>query len=226
LPDKTLPFATREMIIDIPGSPSKYTSWRFSLPSNPDAVLDTITDEQFDKDQFLPYWVEHWPSAQILFRYLHDTPLHSYKHSCEIGCGLGIISSLLASNGLDVVSTDISLPACQFAAENIRGNAGIPRVLCSDWRHLPFKTTFDLVVGSDILYEKRWIAPVVEAIDTILSSDGTVLVADPCRVHWEPFKDYAMNHGFSCGIIHSEHYESTNMVIEIAALRRRNHKKR
>ncbi len=53
----------------------------------PDAEA-LITEEAFEREEFLPYWAELWSSAVAL---AHDVSLRALrgKHTLELGCGLG-----------------------------------------------------------------------------------------------------------------------------------------
>ena len=86
-------------------------SFAFLRPRNPDDVLEEITVEAFDKDEFLPYWTDHWPSADILLRYLTSLNLPASTTVLELGSGLGMISAVLACALPGIVATDISFSA-------------------------------------------------------------------------------------------------------------------
>lgn len=158
------------------------------LPADSEAVLDTVTENQYEKDRFLPYWAEHWPSASPLFSFIMQQTLRSEDTVCDLGCGIGVIASALSRRGLFVTATDISPEACCFASYNISLNGGNPYVVCADWRALPFNRAFDLITASDVLYEQRWIEPILSCIDGILAPSGRAWIADPCRRYWQLFK--------------------------------------
>jgi SAM-dependent methyltransferase len=120
-------------------------------PCNPDDVLDTLTEEKYAIDKFLPYWAEQWPSSEVLLSYLNGCKIENECNILELGCGLGIISTFLASRGHTVVATDISYDALIFAKLNFEKYNGKTLPCCVDWRALPFRGSFDLIVASDIL---------------------------------------------------------------------------
>ena len=186
-----------------------------TMPADQDGVLDSISDEQYDKDKFLPYWTEQWPSAIPLCNYLVRQDFSEELLICELGCGLGVISALLASQGLFTVATDIALPGCHFTARNISGNGGVPRVICADWRHPPFRRRFDVVIASDVLYEERWIDPVLGCLKSILAPDGYALIADPCRRFWLPFKNDIHRHGLKYETVAEDLVEAGKIRVEV-----------
>jgi 2-polyprenyl-3-methyl-5-hydroxy-6-metoxy-1,4-benzoquinol methylase len=179
---------------------SKNGTLNFTCPANPDEVLDSITEEQYEKDCFLPYWAELWPSSKVFFEFIDKQHFPSGTLVCELGCGLGIISSLLASKGCTVISVDIAIDGCGYTHTNIERNGFTPRVICGDWRNIALKKRFDIVAASDVLYESRWIHPVLSCIGSLLKENGKAWIADPCRRHWEEFKTAAISSGFKSRI--------------------------
>jgi predicted nicotinamide N-methyase len=190
----------------------------FLAPANPEAVLNAITDDQFDRDEQLPYWAEHWPSADGMLRFLADNPVNGPQSVCELGCGLGILSTALAVAGNTVVSVDISPVACQFARANLARNGAPAQVVCADWRAIPLQRSFDVVVAADVLYEERWIDPVIECITAIMAPAGKVIVADPCRRHWGAFKKRARDVGLVTDTTHRYRVNEGRTTIEVVVL--------
>lgn len=205
-----MPFPSQEITLN-----TREKILRLLCPQDPYMVLDSISDEQYEKDKFLPYWAEHWPSAQVLFPFIENSAISPNIRICELGCGLGIISSLLAQYNSSVYSVDISPQACIYAKENIYRNGGTPKVIVSDWRAMAFKDKFDLVIASDVLYEQRWIEPILNCIKGLIKPDGKAWIADPCRRFWEPFKITASQAGFDVKTIHlgSTNNEKTRVEI-------------
>lgn len=193
----------------------------FVQPSDKDAVIDSVPEEKYQNDKFLPYWAEHWPSAGPFFSHILGQAIEPDTIACELGCGLGVVSSGLAIRDIQVVAVDIAFESCQFAAYNIAAQHKIPRVVCCDWRNLPFRRPFDLIVASDVLYEERWIPVLIDAVDLLLTHNGKALIADPCRRYWSRFKTAAEGRGFMSRIVHEEQLEVSNIRVEICELTRK-----
>ncbi len=199
---------------------SKKGTWSFYRPADPDQILNQITDEEYEKDSYLPFWAEHWPSSEVLFSYCLDTLPKKNQSACEIGCGLGVISSALAARGHPIIATDISFYACQYTAANMyKYSTSGKRVLCFDWRYAPFKQRFDLIIASDILYEKRWIKPVLSFLKENLLENGVALIADPTRNYWETFKQQAVDEGFKTEVIHERVVNEGKTIVEILKIK-------
>lgn len=205
-----MPFLSQEFTLN-----TRVNSLRFLCPEDPDLVLNSISNEQYEKDKFLPYWAEHWPSAEVMFPFIENSVFPADYQICELGCGLGTISTILSQKNRSVFSVDISLHACIYAKENIRRNGGTPKVIVSDWRSMAFKSGFDLIIASDVLYEERWIEPILNCIKSLLKTDGKAWIADPCRRFWNSFKQAAVQSGFSVKTIHSGTANNNKTTVEI-----------
>jgi ETFB lysine methyltransferase len=155
---------------------------------HPASAEDLISEIDFDRDERLPYWAELWPSSRTLAEFIR--PLAGDRRSLlELGCGAGLVATSAALAGFDVVASDYYEDACRFARVNATRNGGGPiRGKLLDWRALPSSLErFDVVVASDVLYERPYAALVAHAIGRSLADDGVALVADPGRVGREDF---------------------------------------
>ena len=149
-------------------------------PANAD---DLIREEDFVKDERLPYWADVWPSSIILAGKL--LALRGNGGSAlELGCGVGLSTLAATSAGFDVLSTDYYEDALDVTRANVFRNLGkTARTRLVDWRHLPDDLgTFDLVFASDVLYEKEYAELLPVILDRALAREGIALIADPGRV--------------------------------------------
>jgi 16S rRNA G1207 methylase RsmC len=82
---------------------------------------------------------------------------------------------------LELVLTDLERPSLEIAAENLKLNgAKNASTLFYSWGPEPIPgKTFDLVIGSDVIYGNNT-APVIvaQAIGALLSQEGTAIVAN------------------------------------------------
>jgi len=210
LPDNVLG-GSREISMSFRGE-----SRTFLIPADSEAILNAISDEQFEKDEFLPYWAELWPSATVFITYLEKNPLNPDSAICEIGSGTGILSALCALDNTRTIATDISFQGCCYCKANMERYTTAPASVVSfDWRAAPFKRTFDCIIGTDVLYEQRWIAIVLDFLEEKLSHKGYALIADPCRTHWPAFKNLASQKKLNPRVVHvgTENAEKTTVEI-------------
>ena len=127
-------------------------------PASPEALLD---EEAFENDEFLPYWAELWPAASALAAGL-PADLRGLR-VVELGCGLGVPALVAARRGADVVATDWAAAAIELLRTNAKRNGIALHAKLWDWRE-PWAERFDLALAADVLYERRNVEPVVEAL--------------------------------------------------------------
>lgn len=149
-------------------------------PANSD---DLIKEEDFVKDERLPYWADVWPSSIVLAGKLLTLDGKG-RTALELGCGVGLSTLAATSAGFDVLSTDYYEDALDVTRANVFRNLGtLARTRLVDWRHLPQDLgRFDLVFASDVLYEQEYAALLPVILDRVLAPEGIALIADPGRV--------------------------------------------
>lgn len=154
-------------------------------PRNAD---DLITEEDYVKDERLPYWADIWPSSMMLAERLLEEK-GAGRSLIELGCGSGLCACAAAISGFDVLATDYYEDALAFTELNTRVNAGRPaRTRHVDWSAIPTDLgTFDVVLAADVMYEPRYPAMVANAMDRLISQGGHALVADPGRIAFPDF---------------------------------------
>jgi predicted nicotinamide N-methyase len=155
---------------------------------HPISAEDLIDEQDFEIDERLPYWAELWPSSRVLGETLlaSDGARHSLL---ELGCGAGLVATCASLAGYAVTATDYYDDALRFTRVNAwRNGAAAPATFMLDWRHLPAeRERYDVIVASDVLYERPYGPLVAQTIDAFLTPRGRALVADPGRVAREGF---------------------------------------
>jgi ETFB lysine methyltransferase len=149
-------------------------------PANAD---DLIREEDFVKDERLPYWADVWPSSIVLAEKLLELK-GAGKTALELGCGVGLSTLAATTSGFDVLSTDYYADALDVTQANIFRNLGrSAKTRLVDWRHLPDDLgRFDLVFASDVLYENEYAALLPVILEGVIGAEGIALIADPGRV--------------------------------------------
>jgi ETFB lysine methyltransferase len=162
-------------------------------PASPEDLID---EEEFERDERLPYWADIWPSARVLAEHLAGEPGRG-RSLLELGCGAGLVATAAALAGFRVCATDYYEDALRFTALNVVTNAGsMPETRLVDWRTLPTDLgRFDVVVGSDVLYERAYGQLVARAIDVLLARGGEAFIADPGRIAVGQFVKDAADRG-------------------------------
>jgi predicted nicotinamide N-methyase len=154
-------------------------------PANPEDLID---EQEFERDERLPYWADLWPSAKLLGAEV--LRMHGEGRTLlELGCGSGLVAACAAQAGFTVTATDYYEDALKFTTVNAYANAGAriaTRLI--DWRALPANLgRYDVVVASDVLYERPYGPLVAKAIARTLAPHGEAILADPGRVAVEDF---------------------------------------
>jgi predicted nicotinamide N-methyase len=125
-----------------------------------------------------------WDSGKVLANLMSDYDIGG-KRILEVGCGIGLASLLLNHREANITATDYHPEAENFLKANVSLNEG---------RKIPFIRTgwadedsglglFDLIVGSDILYEAGHVELLGDFINQHAQDDCEVLIVDPGRGH-------------------------------------------
>ena len=100
----------------------------------------------------------------------------------EIGCGLGLVGVVAASFGHEVTMTEYDPHALAFARANalLNGLAEL-KVVPLDWNQPALNETFDLIIGSEIIYHERDFDPIRELFARLLKPGGEVILCAEIR---------------------------------------------
>jgi predicted nicotinamide N-methyase len=185
------------MVEDVPVGAHQF---RIASVRRPDKLLDAITAEEFLRDERLPYWAELWTSAIILAQHVLGDPAVRGKSVLELGCGLGLAGIAAARAGADVTMTDYDEDALLFARWNAAVNldastAERTQILPLDWRE-PAAVRYDIILGADIVYERRHFAPLWKYFSGALKPGGRVVLGEPGRQMGDDFLAQAPELGF------------------------------
>jgi len=115
---------------------------------------DGVTEALGISSASWPFFGMLWPSGLLLADLLSREPLGGGR-ILELGCGLGMASLVINARGGDILATDYHPRAEVFLHDNSRRNALTDTPFQRlDWRMPnPDLGVFDLIIGSDLLYE-------------------------------------------------------------------------
>ena len=181
-------------------------TFRILKPANPD---DLIREEDFVKDERLPYWADIWPSSTILAAKLLEMD-GAGKTALELGSGVGLCTMAATIAGFDVLSTDYYEDSLDFTRANAFANLGAEaRTRLFDWRHPPADVgRYDLAFASDVLYEREYAELLPSIFSRALLPGGFAIVADPGRVAAPFFVEACARIGLAAAKVETLPFES------------------
>ncbi len=155
---------------------------------HPASSDELISEEDYLADERLPYWAEPWPSSFALSRDLVDPDSllgeGRGRRMLELGCGAGLVACAATLAGFTVTASDYYEDALRFARVNTwRATKQAIDVLLLDWRALPeLMPRYDVVIASDVLYERPYAEIVARTLSRTLAPGGVAIIADPGRM--------------------------------------------
>jgi len=123
-----------------------------------------------------------WPSSMVLAHFLCNYDIGT-KRVLEIGCGTALSSLLLNKNNVDITATDHHPEVESFLNRNskLNGDTNIPFERTGWADNNDSLGRFDLIIGSDLLYEDEHIELLSDFILEHSNPDSEVIIVDPGR---------------------------------------------
>ena len=173
----------------------------------------------------LPYWAELWDSAAGVASFLDvnrsedggwrmedgaepasrssvlyppsSSSASSPPNVLDLGCGMGLTGTVAAALGARVLFADLETPPLLFARLNSLPWADRVRTRQLDWRTDRLGERFDLIIGSDVLYERKQWENLEPFWRAHLAPGGTVLLGEPGRPTGKAFPDWITARGWT-----------------------------
>ena len=139
-----------------------------------------------------------WPAGRVLAEAMATHDIVG-KRILELGCGLGLSSLVLQQRRADITASDHHPLAESFLSHNATQNQ-LAAIVYRDLRwEVPDVTLgrFDLIIGSDILYESGHADLLAAMVSRHALPDAEVLVTDPGRGNSAPFTRALVGQGFA-----------------------------
>jgi predicted nicotinamide N-methyase len=137
-------------------------------------------DREVDWAPVVPFWSVLWRSGVALAREVAGMDVEG-RRVLELGCGLGAPSLAAAQGGAIVLATDADPEAIELLERNASANDLSLETAIVDWAdadELVARGPFDLVLGSDVLYERPSVADLLRLLPRLAPE---ALIADPGR---------------------------------------------
>lgn len=139
-----------------------------------------------------------WPSAKVLAATVSLLELDD-KRVLEIGCGIALSSIVLHQMGVNITASDYHPLAREFLDNNVLSNELPPiKFQTGNWEtDNPLLGEYDLIIGSDVLYEPAHSELVSQFIDKHSGADIDVIIVDPNRGNRSSFTKKMLALGYT-----------------------------
>ncbi len=150
-----------------------------------------------------------WPSGLHLAEAMAKRTMVSGESILEIGCGLGLASLVSHRRGSLVTASDCHPLAASFMLENLRLTDLPPMRYChGNWAALipgqapslrvpMVQGRFDLIMGSDVLYERDEAGTLADFINQHALPASEVMIVDPNRGNRSAFSKHMAAMGYT-----------------------------
>lgn len=138
-----------------------------------------------------------WPAGRVLAQAMSVFDVAG-KRILEIGCGLGLSSLVLQRRGANILASDHHPLAETF----LQHNAALNGLALVPYQDLPWTIAaptlglFDLIIGSDVLYERDHAAQLTAFVQRHGHARTEVVITDPGRGNSGPFTTALHKLGF------------------------------
>lgn len=209
--------------------------------------IEKVSGKRLNGDYLhLPYWAELWDSALAMGQLLIERygvgeetrrqgdkvtkgadpglPCHPVTpppcRILDLGCGMGFPGMVAASLGCEVLFADLEPPALLFAQLNSVGYHPPARTRQLNWQTAQLGERFDLIMGADILYERKQWDFLEPFWRSHLAAGGSVILGEPGRQTGDNFPAWIRPRGWSLAL-HEQAVATRNRPIRLFELRLR-----
>lgn len=160
--------------------------------------IDDVAEKLGISSATWPLFGVIWDSSLVLAHFVFDFDI-SGKRILEVGCGIGLSSLVLNQRLADITATDYHPEVGGFLLENTKLNKA---------KEIPFIRTgwddeesslgkFDLIIGSDLLYESEHAELLSKFIEQHAQPLCEVIIVDPGRGNHARFSKKMVMLGYS-----------------------------
>lgn len=177
-------------------------TFHITLPTSPDAFLDdpSVLAESRRND-YMPYWPYLWPASLPMSEAVVREGWEPGTEILEIGAGIGFVGLVALSCGHRVTFTDYRAEAVDLALYNAEQNElARARGEVIDWNEPADDRRFPVILGCEVLYERRNHAPILGLLSKMLAPEGVAWFGDAGRDHAGAFITLAREAGYRIDI--------------------------
>jgi predicted nicotinamide N-methyase len=150
---------------------------RFHKPRSIDPYLDPN-----DVMRGFPMWSKLWEASAVLVQHMAELPVDHRRSILELGSGLGVAGITAAAMGHDVTLTEYDPNALMFLQANVaQNNCERAKVHRLDWFQPDLEGDFDLIIGSELVYQEAAMDALGGIFERYLRPQGRVILAERVR---------------------------------------------
>lgn len=168
----------------------------------PDHVLEqSVERKDLSIAEADPFWASLWRAYRGLVVHLQALGVQG-KRLLEVGCGQGAMGIAAAMMGADVTLSDSvgnALLVAQIHAWPVRHRTRVRRLRWGVDRFAGER--FDIIAGSDVLYEPLAWDALLETAKEHLAADGVVFFSEPPRYTGEKFASWMANKNWDVQVV-------------------------
>ena len=129
-----------------------------------------------------PMWVKFWEASVVLTNYMAGLPADARRRILELGSGLGVAGIAAAVMGHRITLTEHNPDALNFLQANASLN-GCDDITIRhlDWFQPDLEGRYDLIIGSDIVYQESAVNALKALFEQYLAPGGRVVLAGQAR---------------------------------------------
>jgi len=171
------PIETRTIAVQVGG-----LEVRLEALKDFEGVLDFYAREHPAEVELIPYYGVLWPSGLALAEHIAGRfrSLAGVR-AVELGCGLGLPSIVAARLGARVLATDFHPGNERLLRRNAELNGLDIEYLPMRWESPPEGRSFALVLGSDLVYERKSLGALAACAARLCAPGGRIVLSDPGR---------------------------------------------
>ena len=149
---------------------------------NWDVFVNNLAEKGEEYIKEFPFWVKIWKASIVLTEHLIRIGLEKKKEILEIGAGMGVTGLFLGAFGHKVTITDYEEDALELLRMNVQRN-GLTNVSVRklDWNNPDLTGRYDIICGSETVYNESSIGPIINLFRKYLQPEGTVFLSHDFR---------------------------------------------
>lgn len=159
--------------------PAEHTAWLGAEPME-NAIVSVDGRAYTLHEKWGSYGYRLWPCSWSLASEM-SSRVWTGRRICELGAGLGLPGMVASFHGADVTFLEKDRAIADWLRMTLWANDCHAKVITGDWHD--FGETFDLVIGSDLIYESYGL----DALAGFVAKSGKGLLANAGRTNYGPW---------------------------------------